>query len=171
LTVWHVVGRMQAHGYSSAEAAEQFDLPLEAVLEAVDYYQRHVARALRAAPLLPCSGGRLHPVSGPRHKPPGGSSSRKASNVRACAYPMGPPGVAAVDDLGQCRAVTAPDLDDIWTVQGYHSPTLGHADHVLERGAYDILSASHGQVTEVTNAHARRSMNVAHGHIPADTPE
>jgi hypothetical protein len=41
LTVWHVVGRMQAHGYSSAEAAEQFDVPLEAVLEAVDYYQRH----------------------------------------------------------------------------------------------------------------------------------
>ena len=136
MTVWHVVGRMQAHGYSSAEAAEQFDLPLEAVLEAVDYYQRHVARALRAAPPLPCSGGRLHPVSGP-----------------------------------QCRAVTAPNLDDIWTVQGYHSPTLGHADHVLERGAYDIFSASHGQVTEVTNAHARRSMDVAHGHIPADTPE
>ena len=41
LTVWQVVGRMQAHGYSSAEAAEQFDLPPEAVLEAVDYYQRH----------------------------------------------------------------------------------------------------------------------------------
>jgi uncharacterized protein (DUF433 family) len=41
MTVWQVVGRMQAHGYSSAEAAEQFDLPLEAVLEAVDYYQRH----------------------------------------------------------------------------------------------------------------------------------
>ncbi len=41
LTVWQVVGRMQAHGYSSAEAAEQFDLPLAAVLEAVDYYQRH----------------------------------------------------------------------------------------------------------------------------------
>jgi uncharacterized protein (DUF433 family) len=32
---------MQAHGYSSAEAAEQFDLPLAAVLEAVDYYQQH----------------------------------------------------------------------------------------------------------------------------------
>jgi hypothetical protein len=29
------------YGCSSAEAAEQFDLPLEAVLEAVDYYQRH----------------------------------------------------------------------------------------------------------------------------------
>jgi len=41
LTVWQVVGRMRAHGYSSAEAAEQFDLPLAAVLEAVDYYQRH----------------------------------------------------------------------------------------------------------------------------------
>lgn len=41
MTVWHVVGRMQAHGYSSAEAAEQFDLPLAAVLEAVDYYQRN----------------------------------------------------------------------------------------------------------------------------------
>jgi uncharacterized protein (DUF433 family) len=41
MTVWQVVGRMQAHGYSSAEAAEQFDLPLAAVLEAVDYYQRH----------------------------------------------------------------------------------------------------------------------------------
>ena len=41
MTVWHVVGRMQAHGYSSAEAAEQFDLPLEAVVEAVDYYQRN----------------------------------------------------------------------------------------------------------------------------------
>jgi uncharacterized protein (DUF433 family) len=41
MTVWQVVGRMQAHGDSSAEAAEQFDLPLEAVLEAVDYYQRH----------------------------------------------------------------------------------------------------------------------------------
>lgn len=39
MTVWHVVGRMQAHGYSSAQAAEQFDLPLAAVLEAVDYYQ------------------------------------------------------------------------------------------------------------------------------------
>jgi hypothetical protein len=26
------------YGCSSAEAAEQFDLPLEAVLEAVDYY-------------------------------------------------------------------------------------------------------------------------------------
>ena len=32
---------MQAHAYSSAEAAEPFDLPLAAVLEAVDYYQRH----------------------------------------------------------------------------------------------------------------------------------
>ena len=41
MTIWQVVGRMQAHGYSSAEAAEQFDLPLAAVLEAVDYYQRH----------------------------------------------------------------------------------------------------------------------------------
>jgi uncharacterized protein (DUF433 family) len=41
MTVWHVIGRMQAHGYSSAEAAEQFDLPLAAVLEAVDYYQRN----------------------------------------------------------------------------------------------------------------------------------
>lgn len=41
MTVWHVVGRMQAHGYSSAEAAEYFDLPLAAVLEAVDYYQRN----------------------------------------------------------------------------------------------------------------------------------
>lgn len=41
LTVWHVVGRMQACGYSSAEAAEQFDLPLAAVLEAEDFYQRH----------------------------------------------------------------------------------------------------------------------------------
>ena len=41
MTVWHVVGRMQAHGYSSAEAAEQFDLSLEAVVEAVDYYQRN----------------------------------------------------------------------------------------------------------------------------------
>ena len=41
VTVWQVVGRMQAHGYSSAEGAAQFDLPLAAVLEAVDYYQRH----------------------------------------------------------------------------------------------------------------------------------
>jgi uncharacterized protein (DUF433 family) len=41
MTVWHVVGRVQAHGYSSAEAAEQFDLPLAAVLEAVNYYQRN----------------------------------------------------------------------------------------------------------------------------------
>jgi uncharacterized protein (DUF433 family) len=41
MTVWHVVGRMQAHGYSSVEAAEQFDLPLAAVLEAVDYYQHN----------------------------------------------------------------------------------------------------------------------------------
>ena len=32
---------MPAHAYSSAEAAEPFDLPLAAVLEAVDYYQRH----------------------------------------------------------------------------------------------------------------------------------
>ena len=29
------------YGYSSAEAAEQFDLPLEAVVETVDYYQQH----------------------------------------------------------------------------------------------------------------------------------
>lgn len=43
MTVWHVVGRMQAHGYSPEEAAEQFDLSLEAVLEAVDYYQRNKA--------------------------------------------------------------------------------------------------------------------------------
>ena len=41
MTVWHVVGRMQAHGYSSIEAAEQFDLPLPAVREALDYYQRN----------------------------------------------------------------------------------------------------------------------------------
>ena len=41
VTVWQVVGRMQAHGHSSAEAAEQFDLPLAAVLEAVDYDQRN----------------------------------------------------------------------------------------------------------------------------------
>jgi uncharacterized protein (DUF433 family) len=41
MTVWHVVGRMQAYGYSSAQAAEQFDLPLAAVLEAVDYYQNN----------------------------------------------------------------------------------------------------------------------------------
>lgn len=41
MTVWHVVGRMQAHGYSCAEAAAHFDLPLEAVVEAMDYYQRN----------------------------------------------------------------------------------------------------------------------------------
>ena len=62
LTVWHVVGRMQANGYSPAEAAEQFDVPLEAVLEALDYYRRHKAlvdaetmeegRRLREAGLL-----------------------------------------------------------------------------------------------------------------------
>ena len=32
---------MQVHAYSSAEAAEPFDLPLAAVLEAVDYYQHN----------------------------------------------------------------------------------------------------------------------------------
>ena len=32
---------MRAHGYSSAEAAEPFDLPPAAVLEAVDCCQRH----------------------------------------------------------------------------------------------------------------------------------
>lgn len=41
MTVWQVVGRLQAHGYSVQEAAEHFDLPLAAVVEAVDYYQRH----------------------------------------------------------------------------------------------------------------------------------
>ena len=91
--------------------------------------------------------------------------------MRACAGSMEPPVAAAVDDLGYCRGYQAPHLDDIWTLQGCHGSTFGHADHVPGRESYSRLFASHRQVAETTNAPSDMSMDCEHIQIPADAPE
>ena len=73
--------------------------------------------------------------------------------------------------LDTAGAVTDPHLDDIWTRQGYHSPTFGHADHVPGRESYSRLFSSHRQVAETTNAPSEMSMDCEHIQIPTDAPE
>ena len=41
--VWHLVATMSREGESAAQTAKNFGLPVEAVLEALDYYQRNKA--------------------------------------------------------------------------------------------------------------------------------
>lgn len=41
MTVWHLVGTARAWEETPEEAARNRDLPLEAVLEAYDYYERN----------------------------------------------------------------------------------------------------------------------------------
>lgn len=41
--VWHLVATMLREGETAAQTAKNFDLPVEAVLEALDYYQRNKA--------------------------------------------------------------------------------------------------------------------------------
>lgn len=41
--VWHLVATMLREGETPEETAKNFGLPLEAVLEALDYYQRNKA--------------------------------------------------------------------------------------------------------------------------------
>jgi uncharacterized protein (DUF433 family) len=41
--VWHVVATMLREGETPEEVAKNFDLPAEAVREALDYYQRNKA--------------------------------------------------------------------------------------------------------------------------------
>lgn len=63
MTVWQLIGAMRAGGYTKEQAAENYDLPLEAVEEAMAYYDEHrglieaeveeEGRRLREAGLLP----------------------------------------------------------------------------------------------------------------------
>ena len=41
--VWHLLATMLREGETAAQTAKNFDLPVEAVLEALDYYQRNKA--------------------------------------------------------------------------------------------------------------------------------
>ena len=61
MTVWHLIGAMRASGYTKEQTAANYALPLEAVAEAMAYYQENCAlieaeveeesRRLRAAGL------------------------------------------------------------------------------------------------------------------------
>jgi len=63
MTVWHLIGAMRAGGYTKEQTAANYDLPLEAIEEALAYYQENRAlieaeaeeegRRLRAAGLHP----------------------------------------------------------------------------------------------------------------------
>jgi uncharacterized protein (DUF433 family) len=59
MTVWHLIGARRAAGYTKEQTAENYDLPLEAVEEAIEYYQEH--RALIEAEVEE-EGRRLRPV-------------------------------------------------------------------------------------------------------------
>jgi uncharacterized protein (DUF433 family) len=62
MTVWHLIGAMRAGRYTPEQAAENYDLPLEAIEEAIEYYEQNQAlieaeveeegRRLREAGLL-----------------------------------------------------------------------------------------------------------------------
>jgi uncharacterized protein (DUF433 family) len=41
LTVWHVIAVMRANHFTPEEVAEGYRLPVEAVLEAMDYYEKN----------------------------------------------------------------------------------------------------------------------------------
>ena len=41
--VWHLVATLLREGETAEQTAKNFDLPVEAVLEALDYYQRNKA--------------------------------------------------------------------------------------------------------------------------------
>jgi len=43
MTVWHLVATMRANQFTIQETAEGFDLPIEAVEEALDYYMQNKA--------------------------------------------------------------------------------------------------------------------------------
>jgi uncharacterized protein (DUF433 family) len=63
ITVWQLIGAMRAGGYTKEQAAENYDLPVEAVEEAMAYYNENrglieaeveeEGRRLREAGLLP----------------------------------------------------------------------------------------------------------------------
>lgn len=41
MTVWHLIGAMRTERYTPEKTAKNFDLPLEAILEAMHYYILH----------------------------------------------------------------------------------------------------------------------------------
>jgi len=41
MTVWHLIGYMRTEGHSAETAADNYELPLEAVHEAMQYYAEH----------------------------------------------------------------------------------------------------------------------------------
>lgn len=43
MTVWHLIGTLRAHGMTKEETAADLDLPVEAVEEALAYYQENRA--------------------------------------------------------------------------------------------------------------------------------
>jgi uncharacterized protein (DUF433 family) len=43
MTVWHLIGMMRAGGYTKEQVAANYDLPLEAVEEAMEYYRENRA--------------------------------------------------------------------------------------------------------------------------------
>ena len=46
MLVWNLIAALRTEGYTPEEAARNFDLPLEAVLEALDYFARHAEEIL-----------------------------------------------------------------------------------------------------------------------------
>ena len=62
MSAWHMIAVMRANGYTPEQAAKDYHMPLEAVFEAIDYYQKNKAlieaevdeegRRLREAGLL-----------------------------------------------------------------------------------------------------------------------
>ena len=46
MLVWNLVAAMRTEGYTPEEAASNFDLPLEAVYEALDYFARNAESIL-----------------------------------------------------------------------------------------------------------------------------
>ena len=47
MTVWHLVATMRANQFAIQETAEGFDLPVEAVEEALDYYMKNKAEIVK----------------------------------------------------------------------------------------------------------------------------
>jgi len=46
MLVWNLIAAMRTEGYTPEEAARNFDLPLDAVYEALDYFARHAEEIL-----------------------------------------------------------------------------------------------------------------------------
>jgi hypothetical protein len=89
--------------------------------------------------------GRKASHTSPRHKSPGGGSSREPSKVCEDPGSMAPPVKAMVNALGHCGGFMPPNLDTIWTLRGCRSPISERAGPRPERAGDSILFSRHRQ--------------------------